>query len=67
MTLNKLQLINEIASESDLSKADEARALNAATDAVASTISDGVSVQLTGFGPFVVRDHTAQTSASIQI
>ncbi len=65
--MNKSQLINEIASESGLSKADAARALSAATDAIASAIAGGDSVQLTKFGSFVVRDHTPQADAPIQI
>lgn len=71
--MNKSELINAIASESGLSKADAARALDATTSAITDVMSSGNSVQLTGFGSFIVRDRAArtgrnpQTGASIQI
>ncbi|CAC9648069.1 HU family DNA-binding protein [bacterium endosymbiont of Bathymodiolus sp. 5 South] len=71
--MNKSELIDAIASEANLSKADAARALNATTDAISSAMSKGDGVQLTGFGSFVVRDRAArtgrnpQTGATIQI
>ena len=71
--MNKSELIGVIASESGLSKADAARALNATTDAITNAMSSGDGAQLTGFGSFVVRDRAArtgrnpQTGAAIQI
>ncbi len=71
--MNKSELIGAIASETNLSKADAARALNATTNAISNAMSKGDSVQLTGFGSFVVRDRAArtgrnpQTGATIQI
>ncbi|AYQ57154.1 DNA-binding protein HU-beta [Bathymodiolus thermophilus thioautotrophic gill symbiont] len=71
--MNKSELIDAIASATDLSKAEAGRALNATTDAITSAMAKGDSVQLTGFGSFVVRDRAArtgrnpQTGATIQI
>lgn len=71
--MNKSELIDAIASESGLSKADAARALNATTDAITGAMASGDGVQLTGFGSFVIRGRAArvgrnpQTGASIQI
>ena len=71
--MNKSKLIDTIASEAGISTADAARALNATTDAIISAMSSGDSVQLTGFGSFMVRDRAArigrnpQTGATIQI
>jgi len=71
--MNKSELIDTIASEAGTSKADAARALNATTDAIISAMSSGDSVQLTGFGSFMVRDREArvgrnpQTGDAIQI
>ena len=71
--MNKSKLIDTIASEAGISKADAARALNATTDAITNAMSSGDSVQLTGFGSFMVRDRAArigrnpQTGATIQI
>jgi DNA-binding protein HU-beta len=71
--MNKSKLIDTIASEAGISTADAARALNATTDAIINAMSSGDSVQLTGFGSFIVRDRAArigrnpQTGATIQI
>ncbi|MCH9745656.1 MAG: HU family DNA-binding protein [Proteobacteria bacterium] len=71
--MNKSELIDAIASAANISKADAGRALNATTDAITGAMSSGDSVQLTGFGSFVVRDRAArtgrnpQTGATIQI
>jgi DNA-binding protein HU-beta len=71
--MNKSKLIDTIASEAGISIADAARALNATTDAIINAMSSGDSVQLTGFGSFMVRDRAArigrnpQTGATIQI
>jgi len=64
--MNKSELIDAIASEAGLSKADAARALNAATDAITSAMASGNGVQLTGFGSFVVRDRAARTGRNPQ-
>jgi DNA-binding protein HU-beta len=71
--MNKLELIDAIASAANLSKADAGRALNATTGAITSALSGGDGVQITGFGSFVVRARAArtgrnpQTGATIQI
>jgi len=71
--MNKSKLIDTIASEAGISTADAARALNTTTDAIINAMSSGESVQLAGFGSFMVRDRTArigrnpQTGATIQI
>ena len=71
--MNKTELIDAIASATDLSKADAGRALNATTDAITGAMTKGDGVQITGFGSFLVRDRAArtgrnpQTGATIQI
>ena len=71
--MSKSELIDTIASEAGISKADAARALNATTDAIISAMSSGNNVQLTVFGSFMVIDRVArvgrnpQTGAAIQI
>ena len=71
--MNKSALIDAIAAETELSKADAGRALNATTDAITSALSSGDSVAITGFGSFLVRERAArtgrnpQTGAAIQI
>lgn len=64
--MNKSELINTIASAANLSKTEASRALNATTDAITSAMSRGDSVQLTGFGSFVVRSRAARTGRNPQ-
>ena len=71
--MNKSDLVSAIADHSGLSKADAARALEATTSAITSTLAKGDSVAITGFGSFLVRARAArsgrnpQTGATIQI
>jgi len=64
--MNKKELIDVITSKTGLSKADANRALDAMTDAITNTLSQGDSVQLTGFGSFVVRERAARTGRNPQ-
>ncbi len=52
--MNKVELIAAIAAEAGLSKAAAAKALDAATGAIAGALKKGESVQLIGFGSFSV-------------
>ncbi len=71
--MNKTELIDHIADTADLSKASAARALDAAIDAVQTTLRKGGSVSLVGFGTFAVGKRAARigrnprTGASIKI
>lgn len=59
--MNKAELIDAIASDTSLSKADAGRALDAIITSVTDSLSKGEQVVLTGFGTFVVRDRSART------
>jgi len=59
--VNKTELIDQIADESDVSKAAAGRALDAMISAVTQTLSKGDQVTLVGFGTFSVRDRAART------
>lgn len=50
--MNKTELIDAIATRSELSKAASAKALDAVIDAVVETVAKGDSVSLVGFGSF---------------
>lgn len=52
--MNKTDLINVMAVESRLSKADTAKALAAFENIVADRLKRGEDVQLVGFGTFTV-------------
>ncbi|MEQ4618575.1 MAG: HU family DNA-binding protein [Corticimicrobacter sp.] len=59
--MNKTELIDHIASEADISKASAARALDAFVDAVTTTLKNGDTVTLVGFGSFAVSTRAART------
>jgi DNA-binding protein HU-beta len=59
--MNKGDLVNAIAENAGLSKADAANALNATLDAVTNTLSSGEKVTLVGFGTFSLSYRAART------
>jgi DNA-binding protein HU-beta len=52
MNMNKSELIDTIAEEAGLTKADAAKALDAVTGAIVNAVANGDSVSLIGFGTF---------------
>lgn len=71
--MNKSELIEAIASAADISKAAAARALDAMTDNIMTSLCDGNDVILVGFGTFSVSERAArqgrnpQTGAMMEI
>lgn len=71
--MNKSNLIDVVASATDLSRSDATRATDAVLDAIVDALSKGDQVALTGFGTFSVRARAAragrnpQTGETIQI
>ncbi len=53
--MNKSELIDAIAAQADLSKADAGRALDATLKAITGALKEGDSVALVGFGTFSVK------------
>ncbi len=59
--MNKAELIDAIAAESGLSKADAGKALEAFTDSVTGALKEGERISLVGFGSFSVDRRDART------
>ena len=59
--MNKAELIEAIAKETELSKAAAARALNAVLDTIVKTVAKKQDVQLIGFGTFKAAKRAART------
>lgn len=59
--MNKSELIDQIATSAEISKAAAARALDATVDAVKAALKSGDSVSLIGFGTFYVGERAART------
>ncbi|MDA0654474.1 MAG: HU family DNA-binding protein [Proteobacteria bacterium] len=52
--MNKNDLVAEVASAAELSKADATRAVEGVFDSITKSLSDGTEVRLVGFGTFSV-------------
>ena len=71
--MNKAELIDAVASSTDMSKAEAGRAVDAVLGSVGDALGNGDSVSLVGFGTFSVRHRAArmgrnpQTGATMQI
>ncbi|MCH8172027.1 MAG: HU family DNA-binding protein [Proteobacteria bacterium] len=61
ITLNKHDLIAQVASSTGLSKADAGRAVDAMLDGIAGALAGGGIVRLIGFGTFSVGHRKATT------
>ena len=59
--MNKSELIDAIAKQSDLTKVDAGRALDATVAAVTAALKGGDSVTLVGFGTFKINKRAART------
>ncbi|MFA7664625.1 MAG: HU family DNA-binding protein [Burkholderiaceae bacterium] len=59
--MNKSELIDQIAEQAELSKAEAGRALDGMLAAVTKTLKKGGTVTLVGFGTFAVGKRAART------
>jgi DNA-binding protein HU-beta len=58
-TMNKLELVDHIATEAELTKVSAAAALEAVLEGIVDTLRKGEEVRLVGFGTFSVRERAA--------
>jgi DNA-binding protein HU-beta len=58
-TMNKMDLVEHIAGETELSKAAAAAALDAVVEGITKALRKGDEVRLVGFGTFSVRERAA--------
>jgi len=59
--MNKNDLVQAVADEANLSKADAARAVDAVLSSVGKALKQGDTVALVGFGTFQVKERAART------
>ncbi len=64
--MNKMEVVDAVASRAGLSKADADRAVNAFIDTIADTLARGEKVTVTGFGTFEVRHRKARMGRNPQ-
>ena len=58
--MNKTQLIDVVATKTDLKKKDAEAAVNAVVEAISEALKAGDKVQLIGFGTFEVKESAAR-------
>jgi DNA-binding protein HU-beta len=59
--MNKTELIDAVADEAEMSKAEAGRAVDAVIASITKTLKKGDTVTLVGFGTFQVRKRAART------
>jgi DNA-binding protein HU-beta len=64
--MNKGQLIDAIAKDSKLTKADSGKALDAIVNAISKSLKKGERVALVGFGTFSIAKRAARTGRNPQ-
>jgi len=64
--VNKMEMVDAVASRAGLSKADADRAVNAFIDAIGDALARGEKVTVTGFGTFEVRSRAARMGRNPQ-
>ncbi len=71
--MNKTDLVNVVAAETELAKKDVDDVVSATLDAISNALKEGDKVQLIGFGNFEVKNvaaregHNPQTGETIKI
>jgi len=64
--MNKTELIDAVAKDANITKADAAKAVAAITDSITKALKKGDSVTLIGFGTFKVSKRAARTGRNPQ-
>ena len=59
--MNKTDLIDAVANDAEVTKAEAARAVDAVINAITTALKKGDAVTLVGFGTFQVRKRAART------
>ena len=57
--MNKLELVDHVAAEAELTKVSAAKAIDAVLDGIERSLKKGEEVRLVGFGTFSVRERKA--------
>lgn len=64
--MNKMELVDALASKAGVSKSDAENCINALVDVVTENMKAGEKVAITGFGTFGVTDRKARTGVNPQ-
>jgi len=64
--VNKAELIEAVAEQADMTKADAGRAVDAVVSAITAALKQQNDVALVGFGTFTVRERAARSGRNPQ-
>ncbi|MBG9812038.1 DNA-binding protein [Bacillus endophyticus] len=64
--MNKTELVNAVAEQSELTRQDAAKAIDVLFKTISDTLSKEEKIQLIGFGTFEVRERAARTGRNPQ-
>ncbi|MBD8847265.1 HU family DNA-binding protein [Priestia megaterium] len=64
--MNKAELIDAVATKSDLTKQDSKKAVDALFETISNTLAKEEKIQLLGFGTFEVRERAERTGRNPQ-
>ena len=58
--MNKAELVNRVAEDTNLTKTDVSRVVEATIEAIVESVSSGTKVSILGFGSFEPRERSAR-------
>ncbi|MBV7508862.1 HU family DNA-binding protein [Bacillus sp. sid0103] len=64
--MNKAELVNAVATQSELTKKDATKAVDVLFETISHTLAKEEKIQLIGFGTFEVRERAARTGRNPQ-
>lgn len=66
LNINKTQLVDAVATKSELTKQDSKKAIDALFETISNTLAKEEKIQLVGFGTFEVRERAERTGRNPQ-
>ena len=66
LNMKKAELIDAVATKSELTKQDTKKAVDALFETISNTLANEEKIQLIGFGTFEVRERAARTGRNPQ-
>jgi len=66
LNMNKTELVDAVATKSELTKQDSKKAVDALLETISNTLAKEEKIQLVGFGTFEIRERSERTGRNPQ-
>ena len=66
LNMNKTELVDAVATKSELTKQDSKKAVDALFETISNTLAQEEKIQLVGFGTFEIRERAERTGRNPQ-